>query len=235
LIIGGALIGVFYTVGANHWATTEYYWEGAFALFAAFIITVVGAALLRVSKMQDKWRAKLAVAMDSKVTSNSKKNSFKRWCERYAMFMLPFITVLREGLEAVVFVAGVTFSAPASAVPLPIFCGLLAGCAVGYAIYRYVYVGNTCSRDQSLTLLRGGASAKLQYFLVVSTCLLYLVAAALFSRGVWFFEAQQWNNEVGGDAAETGAGPGSYDISKSVWHVNVSSRPFITCMTADKK
>jgi hypothetical protein len=71
--------------------------------------------------------------------------------------------------------------------------------------------------------------------LVVSTCLLYLVAAALFSRGVWFFEAQQWNNEVGGDAAETGAGPGSYDISKSVWHVNVSSRPFITCMTADKK
>ena len=68
---------------------------------------------------------------------------------------------------------------------------------------------------------RGGATAKLQYFLIVSTCFLYLVAAALFSRAVWYFEAQEWNNAIGGDAAETGAGPGSYDISKSVWHVNV--------------
>lgn len=69
---------------------------------------------------------------------------------------------------------------------------------------------------------RGGATARLQYFLIISTCFLYLVAAGLFSRAVWFFEAQLWNNAVGGDAAETGAGPGSYDIGKSVWHVNVS-------------
>lgn len=34
---------------------------------------------------------------------------------------------------------------------------------------------------------------------------------------------QQWNEIIGGDAAETGAGPGSYDIRKSVWHVNVST------------
>lgn len=29
-----------------------------------------------------------------------------------------------------------------------------------------------------------------------------------------------WNKLVGGDAAEVGSGPGSYDIRKSVWHVN---------------
>lgn len=51
---------------------------------------------------------------------------------------------------------------------------------------------------------------------------MYLVAAGLFSRAVWFFQAQDWNNATGGDAAETGAGPGSYDIRQSVWHVNVS-------------
>lgn len=72
-----------------------------------------------------------------------------------------------------------------------------------------------------LTTTRGGASARLQYFLVISTCFLYLVAAGLFSRSVWFFEAQKWNGAVGGDAAETGSGPGSYDITQSVWHVNV--------------
>lgn len=33
----------------------------------------------------------------------------------------------------------------------------------------------------------------------------------------------QWNKAIGGDAAETGSGAGSYDIRQSVWHVNVSS------------
>lgn len=32
----------------------------------------------------------------------------------------------------------------------------------------------------------------------------------------------QWNKTVGGDSAESGTGPGSYDIRQSVWHVNVS-------------
>ena len=32
----------------------------------------------------------------------------------------------------------------------------------------------------------------------------------------------KWNNIIGGDASEVGSGPGSYDIRKSVWHVNVS-------------
>jgi high-affinity iron transporter len=137
LVIGGALIGTFYSLGQNHWATTEYYWEGSFAIFASLIITLVGAALLRVSKMQDKWRAKLAVALDGKNDATvSHQGRFKRFCEKYAMFLLPFITVLREGLEAVVFVAGVSFSAPASAVPLPVFVGLIAGSIAGYAIYK---------------------------------------------------------------------------------------------------
>lgn len=71
-------------------------------------------------------------------------------------------------------------------------------------------------------LFRGGASTKLQFFLIVSTCLLYLVAAGLLSRAVWLFESQAWTVLTGNDAAETGSGPGSYDIDQSVWHLNVS-------------
>jgi len=153
--------------------------------------------------LQDKWRVKLATALESQpVTSGGRRGAFKRFCEKYCMFFVPFITVVREGLEAIVFIAGVSFSSPASAVPLAVVVGLIAGCAVGYILYK------------------GGASSKLQIFLVVSTCLLYLVAAGLFSRSVWYFEAQDWNNAVGSDAAELGAGAGSYDIDRSVWHVN---------------
>lgn len=73
----------------------------------------------------------------------------------------------------------------------------------------------------TLTNYRGGSSAKLQIFLVASTCVMYLVAAGLFARAIWYFEQQHWNKMVGKDVSELGAGPGSYDISRSVWHVNV--------------
>ncbi|TGJ87264.1 hypothetical protein E0Z10_g1547 [Xylaria hypoxylon] len=209
LVVAAGIIGTFYTVGRNAWDTNEYNYEGAFALFASLIISVVGVALLRVGKMQEKWRVKLAKAVESPVNvSGSRSGWLKRFAEKYAMFVLPFITVLREGIEAIVFIAGVSFSAPATAVPLPVVIGLLVGILVGYILYR------------------GGTTSRLQYFLVASTCLLYLVGAGLFSRAVWYFEAQQWNNVVGGDAAELGSGPGSYDIDKSVWHVNCCSPEF---------
>ncbi|KAI1281548.1 iron permease FTR1/Fip1/EfeU [Xylaria sp. FL0933] len=208
LVIAGGIIGTFYTVGRNAWDLNEYNYEGAFALFASLIISVVGVALLRVGKMQEKWRVKLAKALEAPVSSGTTGSSssltsrLKRFAEKYAMFVLPFVTVLREGIEAIVFIAGVSFSAPAYAVPLPVVVGLIVGSIVGYVLYR------------------GGTTTRLQYFLVVSTCLLYLVGAGLFSRAVWYLEAQQWNNVVGSDASELGSGPGSYDIDKSVWHVN---------------
>ncbi|KAK4239056.1 iron permease FTR1/Fip1/EfeU [Achaetomium macrosporum] len=220
LIVAAAFIAVFYTAGANKWEASEMQFEGAFSLVASLIISVVGAALLRIGRMQDKWRVKLAGIMDRHPSSSSsaaadggdggekttsRGGAVKRWMERYSMFALPFVTVLREGIEAVVFIAGVTFTAPATAVPLAVVVGIAAGAAIGYLLYK------------------GGSTSKLQVFLVISTCLLYLVAAGLFSRAVWAFEAKEWQDIVGGDAAELGEGPGSYDIDRSVWHVNCCS------------
>jgi high-affinity iron transporter len=87
--------------------------------------------------MQEKWRVKLAKAVEEgPLRGIGPWTATKRWGERYVMFMVPFITVLREGLEAVVFIAGVSFSAPASAVPLPVVIGLIAGSFIGYLIYK---------------------------------------------------------------------------------------------------
>ena len=205
-MIGCALIAVFYTVGKDGWAGAEDLWEGIFALLASIIISIMGAALLRVSKLQAKWRFKLAKALEAKDKDIARAGKFgvrfKTWCEKYAMFILPFITILREGLEAVVFIGGISLGLPASSIPLAAIVGLAAGCFVGYLIYR------------------GGNAAPLQFFLIASTCFLYLVAAGLFSRAIWYLEQNTWNHLTGGDAAETGSGPGSYDIRNSVWHVN---------------
>ncbi|KAL2003719.1 hypothetical protein VTN02DRAFT_2622 [Thermoascus thermophilus] len=208
IIVGCSLIGAFYGIGVDGWGSAEDLWEGIFSLIASIIITLMGAAILRVSKLQEKWRVKLAKALatkDNSATSSSSqtlKARFKRFCEKYAMFMLPFITILREGLEAVVFIGGVSLGVPAAAIPIPTISGLIAGYAVGYLIYA------------------SGNFAPIQLFLIVSTCFLYLVAAGLFSKSVWFLEQNHWNHVTGGDAAETGSGPGSYNIHQSVWHVN---------------
>lgn len=99
----------------------------------------MGAALLRVSKLQDKWRVKLAKALEVKDSTKRRgtlRVRFKLWCEKYALFILPFITVLREGLEAVVFIGGVSLGLPAVSFPLPVVTGIGSGCLVGYFIYR---------------------------------------------------------------------------------------------------
>ncbi|RMZ75426.1 hypothetical protein DV738_g5495, partial [Chaetothyriales sp. CBS 135597] len=219
IIIGCGLIGAFYGIGKNAWSAAELIWEAVFALLASVIISLMGAALLRVSKMQEKWRLKLARALESKnfrhhlesghAGGDSQKGTWKQklrfYSEKYVMFVLPFITMLREGLEAVIFIGGVSGGMSAKSIPLPTICGLLAGIAVGTLLYM------------------GGLRAPLQIFLIASTCFLYLVAAGLFSRAVWYLEADNWNRLTGGDAAENGDGPGSYDIRRSVWHVNCCS------------
>lgn len=138
VIVGAGMIGAFYGIGKDTFSVTEDLWEGIFGIIATIIITLVGAALLRVSKLQDKWRVKLANALEKQDVHHktSSGNRFKLWCEKYAMFLLPFITVLREGLEAVVFIGGVGLGLPAESFPLAVICGLLAGILIGYLIYR---------------------------------------------------------------------------------------------------
>lgn len=151
ILIGAGLIGAFYGLGVDNWANTEDVWEGAFSIVASIIITLMGAALLRVSKLQDKWRVKLAKALEAKHSARhgTLGRRFKVWCEKYAMFLLPFVTVLREGLEAVVFIGGVGLTLPATSFPLAVVCGLGAGALIGFAIYKLV---NLRESDYGLTI-----------------------------------------------------------------------------------
>lgn len=202
LILGGAFIGTFYSLGKDIWGNSEDLWEGIFCIIATVLISMMGIAMLRVNKMKEKWRVKLAQALIKEPPKGKDRFRIGYLTKKYCMFILPFITTLREGLEAVVFVGGVGLDSPASSFPLPVVCGLIAGLFVGTLLY---YFGSTVS---------------LQVFLIISTGILYLIAAGLFSRGVWFFETNTYNKATGGDASENGSGPGTYDISKSVWHVN---------------
>ncbi|KAG7662159.1 uncharacterized protein J8A68_004287 [[Candida] subhashii] len=202
LIIGGAFIGAFYGLGNDIWGKSEELWEGIFSIIATVLISLMGIPMLRINKMKEKWRVKLAQALVKKPKNKKDRFNLGHLSKKYALFILPFITTLREGLEAVVFVGGVGLNQPASSFPLPVIVGIICGISVGGLLYYF------------------GSSLSMQIFLIISTCILYLIAAGLFSRGVWYFEANQYNRATGGDASENGSGPGTYDIAKSVWHVN---------------
>ena len=199
LILGGAFIGVFYGLGHNIWAKAEDLWEGIFYLIACIIITGMGLALLRINKTKEKWRVKIAQALVEKKKGHHR---FGNWTRRYVMLIIPLITTLREGLEAVVFIGGVSLGYPATAFPIPVITGLLAGFVVGYMLYR------------------GGNQLSVQIFLIISTAILYLLAAGMFSKAVWSLQYHTFASKVGGDVAESGNGIGSYDVTQTIWHVN---------------
>lgn len=223
MVIGLIFILSFYFIGKDYWSYTERLWEGVFSVLSSVIITIMGIGLLRINKvMKVKWWMKLGDAYHQEDTtklpvddmddygtaqddgpSHVVRRRKKSFTKKYFLAILPFVTTLREGLEAVVFIGGIGMSHPPSSLPLSIISGMICGSSIGYFLYR------------------GGNKLSLQYFLILSTCFLYIISAGLMSRGVWFLELEKYVRLCGGmDVSETGSGPGSYDISTSVWHVN---------------
>jgi high-affinity iron transporter len=154
------------------------------------MIFVMALAMLKMDRAQAKWRYKLQLAFEKQQAKHDRSGM----ASKYALFILPLITVLREGLEAVVFVGGVALGQSATAIPLAAIIGILCGLIVGFIIYF-------SSRKINLSA-----------FLIVSTTLLLFIGAGLFSKTVQFFDAYKFNQLAGGDAGESGNGPGSFDV-----------------------
>ncbi|BGP14689.1 high-affinity iron permease [Rhodosporidiobolus nylandii] len=204
LCIGAAFIAVFFTTLSDLWSKSEEIWEGVFSLIACIIIFIMGLTMLRIDRSKLKWKAKLAGAFDGKVDQKMLSSKDQREARRskWALFLLPLITVLREGLEAVVFVGGVSLGQSAKSIPLAAIVGIVAGMFIGYLIYA------------------SGSRLNLSIFLVASTNILFLLGAGLFSKAVADFQIYKYNTGVGGDVAETGDGPGSFDPTIGlVWHL----------------
>lgn len=204
-LIGGAFVAVFYHVGTDLWTLSEHYYEGVLSLVASIIISVMGLFFLRVGKLREKFRVKLASIIYSDRGKMLKMNATEAvsFSEKYAFFILPFVTALREGLEAVVFIGGVGLDQPLTAIISSMVCAVCISGVFGVFFFKY------------------SSSLSLKICLVITTCFLYLIASGLFSKGVWQLELQDYVNKCGGqDMSEVGNGPGSYDISRSVWHVN---------------
>ncbi|KAJ7154728.1 iron permease FTR1 [Mycena filopes] len=197
LAIGAAFIAVWFTQASDLWAKSEELWEGIFELIASIMIFVMGVTMLKMDRAKAKWRVKLERAFSG--TRTDGRTQAGRW----VLFVLPLITVLREGMEAVIFVGGVSLGQPATSIPIATIVGLLCGLIVGFVIYTFA------------------SRTTLSLFLILMTNLLLLIGAGLFSRSVWAFEEHAFNKLLGGDVDDSGGdGPGSFRVQGSVWHLD---------------
>jgi high-affinity iron transporter len=183
--------------------------------------------------MQKKWQTKLSLNLSKNIQQQQQegleheedevlheltdvscptheRTGLKKWIKmktaKYSLMILPLVTLMREGLEAIFVISGVSASEPLSSLPLSIITSMTLGILIGVSLYK------------------GGNKMRLQFFLIGSTCFLYLVSAGLMSRGVWFFELEKYvQNCHGQDMTEVGNGAGSYDIANTIWHVNCCS------------
>ncbi|KAL4068588.1 iron permease FTR1/Fip1/EfeU [Scleroderma yunnanense] len=200
LAIGGAFVAVWFTQATNLWTKAEQVWEGVFQLVAALMIFVMGTTMLKMDRARATWRVKLSHAF-----SNDKANREGR-SGKWILFILPLITVLREGMEGVIFVGGVAIGQPASSVPIAAITGVICGLIFGFLIYHFA------------------SHSTLRIFLVVMTNLILLVGAGLFSKAAWAFQENAFQQIVGASIDDTGGtGPGSYDVRGNVWHLNCCS------------
>ncbi|KAI0094303.1 Ftr1 protein [Irpex rosettiformis] len=199
LAIGAAFIAVWFTKASNLWSKSEELWEGIFELIACIMIFVMGVTMLKMDRAKAKWRVKLQRAFEGQHADSGGKSG------KWVLFFLPMITVLREGMEAVVFVGGVALGQQATAIPIAAIVGVICGLVCGFLIYTFA------------------SRTTLTVFLIVMTNFILLIGAGLFSRSIGAFQKHAFIHLLGKDVGESSArgdGPGSYEVRGSVWHLD---------------
>ncbi|KAG5643711.1 hypothetical protein DXG03_009760 [Asterophora parasitica] len=197
LAVGAAFIAVWFTKASNLWEKSEELWEGIFELIASLMIFVMGISMLKMDRAKAKWRVKLTQAFDNKTHADSQARTGK-----WVLFILPFITVLKEGMEAVNFVGGVSLGQPATSIPIATIVGIICGLICGFLAFT-----NSPAGVVSLTIFN----------LAVMTNFILLIGAGLFSRAIGAFEQNAFNTLLGTDVDDAGGtGPGLYKVQGSV-------------------
>ncbi|KAH7387885.1 hypothetical protein KP509_16G046800 [Ceratopteris richardii] len=167
LAAAAVFLSLYYTVAKRAWDSSEALWEGILGMIAVILITIMAFSMMRVDTWREKWERKL-----TKVTVEAlgKSEEVQSRRSKYALFFIPFTVVVREGVEAVIFLGGIGLEGSGTAYPIPAVVGAICGISVGYLIYK------------------GGNHVAFKAFLGAATLLLLVIAAGLFAGSVHEFE-----------------------------------------------
>ncbi|KAI5067042.1 hypothetical protein GOP47_0017570 [Adiantum capillus-veneris] len=160
-------LSLYYTVAKQAWDKSEPLWEGILGLIAVVLITLMAFSMIRVDTWRAKWERKLTKAT---VEALHREHDVDSKRSKWTLFLIPFTVVVREGVEAVIFLGGIGLEGSGTAYPIPAVVGALCGVFVGYVLYK------------------GGNHVAFKAFLGAATLLLLVIAAGLFAGSVHEFE-----------------------------------------------
>ncbi|KAJ3195223.1 high-affinity iron permease [Irineochytrium annulatum] len=120
----------------------------------------------------------------------------------YSMFILPFVTVLREGLECFVFIGGIGISSDPATIPLAAIVGLASGAGIGYAIYK------------------AGNSLHIRTFFFTATVILLVMSLGLLSRSVVHFQRHHFRTTLSSGVDLSEGSDGVYDVNATWWYLD---------------
>ncbi|KAH7387650.1 hypothetical protein KP509_16G034600 [Ceratopteris richardii] len=168
LAAAAIFLSLYYTVAKKAWEKSEPLWEGVLGLIAVVLITLMAFSMIRVDTWREKWERKLTKVTVDAVNEQevNPEHEVGRQRSKWALFLIPFTVVVREGVEAVIFLGGIGLEGSGTAYPLPAVIGGACGVIVGYVLYK------------------GGGRVALKAFLGAATLLLFVIAAGLFAGSV---------------------------------------------------
>ena len=137
LIVATVFLTLYYTIAKEAWDEAEAIWEGILGLVAVLLITLMAFSMLRVDTWRAKWEKKLTkVTMDAlssehasraKVDEDTAESLASSKKGKYTLFFIPFTVVLREGVEAVIFLGGIGLEGSSTMYPIPTIVGAISG------------------------------------------------------------------------------------------------------------
>jgi len=116
-------------------------------------------------------------------------------------------------------------------IPTAVVAGLLAGGVVGTS--PPLPLESSLKDPVGYLIYRTGSTATLHWFLVGSTTFLFLIGAGLASKAIGYFQYYVFAQGVVSDVAETGDGPGSFQVAGNVWHMTYGN-PAVSSLIASQ-
>ena len=155
VVLGVVILVAYYRFKSSFFkGPSQLVFEASVMLTACAMITVVSWAMLRMLSMYKKWENRLAEKLE--VGGGG--------LDSYALFLMAFTATFREGIEAVVFITGVSQGNPTS-IPIPGVLGLCLGALFSYVVFF------------------SGRHVDITPFMYATSALMFAIGAGLLSRG----------------------------------------------------
>ncbi|KAJ3086641.1 high-affinity iron permease [Quaeritorhiza haematococci] len=172
ILIGIAFTIVFYVLKEDVFGSFESLFEGILQSMAVVLLTWLGFSMISITTWYEKWEKKIRKAAEAKKLDDQGSRS-RDW----GFMLLAFTVVVREGLESVVFLTGVGQGDP-QALIIPGILGIALGILVGYLLYRGSHVLN------------------LRLFFLISSAILFVLAAGLAANAAHEFEEYHYEKVI---------------------------------------